>query len=166
MLYRCSAPAANAIVTPSSNRRRTYGEGSIFERTRRGRRYFVATISLTELGRRRRREVWCTDETAARKALKTLKDARVKGHRVFGHRQNLGEWLDRWMEQRKTDAAPATTLHYERVVRLHIKPYIAGLKFDATKPRDLSDLYAQLRRRSTPSATVKRVHIILHKAFA
>jgi integrase len=146
--------------------RRSYGEGSIFERTRRGKIYFVATISLTEIGRRRRREVWCTDETAARKALKSLKDARVKGRKVFGQRQTVGEWLDRWLEQRKPNTAPSTSMHYERVVRLHIKPYVGRLKLDGVRPIDLSNFYCELRQRSTPPATVKRVHIILHKAFA
>jgi integrase len=146
--------------------RRSYGEGSIYERTRGDRRYFVATISFTEFGRRRRREVWCADETAARKALKRLKDARVKGQQVFGQRQALGGWLDLWLEQRRPNTAPSTALHYERVVRLHIKPIVGTLKLDAVKPATLTGLYAELRRRGTPPATVKRVHIILHKAFS
>jgi integrase len=153
-------------MTSATTRRRSYGEGSIFERTRRGKRYFVATISVTEHGKRRRREVWCTDETAARKALKRLKDARVKGQQVFGQRQTLAAWFDAWLEQRRPNTAPSTSLHYERVVRLHIKPMIGRLRLEAIKPITLSSYYSELRRRGTPPATVKRVHIILHKAFS
>lgn len=54
--------------------RRSYGEGSIVERERRGKKYFVALVSggVDEFGRRRRLERWCASYREARAALSTL----------------------------------------------------------------------------------------------
>ncbi|HEY6317034.1 MAG TPA: site-specific integrase, partial [Acidimicrobiia bacterium] len=74
----------------------------------------------------------------------------------------LGEWLD----HKQTRGVQDTTLEgYEGHIRRHIDPWIGDLALVQVSTKDFDDLYRRLRRRGVGSATVKKVHQVLHGAL-
>jgi len=86
---------------------------------------------------------------------------------------HLSEWLeDEWLPVHRTRVKRSTIRAYESAIRLHINPRIGGVEIGQLAPRTLNELYQTLlvKGRADGSgglspATVRGVHLILHKAL-
>jgi integrase len=90
----------------------------------------------------------------------------------LGEDPTLTELLDRWMAARSPEWSPKTTMENDRNIRLKIVPKLGKMRVSKIRSMHLDSFYAELRRRGGAEggplapASVRKVHVILHAAFA
>jgi integrase len=89
-----------------------------------------------------------------------------------GEDPTLPQLLERWVTARSPEWSPKTTVENQRQIRLTILPRMGKRRVSKIRASDLDALYAELRTSGSESggplepASVRRIHIILHAAFA
>ncbi len=90
----------------------------------------------------------------------------------LGEDPTLTELLARWMAARSPEWSPKTTMENDRNIRLKIVPKLGKMRVSKIRPMHLDSFYAELRRSGAADggplapASVRKVHVILHAAFA
>jgi integrase len=116
-------------------------------------------------------EQWTTERDAKR-ALRAVLAAADKGEHVDPSRQQLGAYLDEWLDGLRL--APSTVASYRKNVRLHIKPYLGAVPLASLTTARINTLYRQLERggradhrqgEGLSARTVRYVHTILSAAL-
>ena len=92
-------------------------------------------------------------------------------------RMTLGEWLDKWLDERMRGTVRSHTLEgYRRDINNHVNLYLGQKQLSKIAPSDLNDLYTfllehgriakgQRNYSGLASATVRGIHTILHHAL-
>jgi len=76
------------------------------------------------------------------------------------------EYLTKWLESSKQSTRATTHRRYKDLMRLHVMPFIGGIKLTKLAPLDVQRLYSdrmEVAHRSP--TTVAQIHTILHKAL-
>ncbi len=87
-------------------------------------------------------------------------------------RVTLGEWLDIWLRRKEKSLRESTAELYRSTIRHHIVPHLGTKMLSQITPIHLQSLYATLLQSGRVSggglsnATVRKVHMLLHEAFA
>lgn len=83
----------------------------------------------------------------------------------------LGDYLDEWLERRRTQLRPSTTSSYRRTIEAYLRPHLGSRHLSELDRRTLDNLYAHLLaaggrdgRRLSPR-TVQLAHTVLHGAL-
>jgi integrase len=90
----------------------------------------------------------------------------------LGEDPTLAELLERWMAARIPEWSPKTVVENRRNIDLKILPALGKLRVSKVRPMHLDAFYAQLRRsggakgQPLAPASVRKVHVVLHAAFA
>jgi integrase len=126
----------------------------------------------------RRRQAWHSGYRTKREAERALTDllgSRDRGDYVERSRQPLGDYLDEWLVAIESTVRESTLYSYRRNLRLHVRPYLAGVPLTKVDGGALNKVYSSLlasgRRDGRPGQTglsprsVRYVHTILHRAF-
>jgi hypothetical protein len=88
----------------------------------------------TATGRKRRTIYGKTRTEVARKLAKAISN-RDNGFTFDSQNLTVGDYLDSWLKNSVHDTVRVTTYQgYERIVRLHIKPTLEGIKLDRLTP--------------------------------
>jgi integrase len=106
-----------------------------------------------------------TRKEAADKLAKALAD-RASGYTFDTENMTVGEYLDRWLDV--SDRGSIRTSTYERheqIVRLHLKPALGRVKLSKLTPAHVQGLYRDKLDSGLSSATVQKIHTVLHKAL-
>jgi integrase len=116
-------------------RRRGRGEGGISQRPD-GR--WVARVDLGwRDGKRRRKAIYGkTRREVAGRLTKTLLDVQ-QGAVLPDERQTVAQFLNRWLEHKRTRLRPRAWLTYEQAVRLHLVPGIGTVRLARLSPGQL-----------------------------
>jgi integrase len=155
-------------------RRRTRGEGTLYEKIRtwktsdgktRSKKMWVAAISdpdrAGEPRGRRRRFFYGSTATAARAARDRYLSERGKPLPVEPtDSTTVSEYADRFVTHTKEHARAATAYSYDRTLRLHVLPHIGRVSLADLSPERIKALYDTLRGKVSPSM-LARVHIVL-----
>ena len=80
--------------------------------------------------------------------------------------KTVAQLVARWWRNSEADWAPGTRAIYECYLRLHVLPTLGSKKLHDVHPEDLDDLYAALRKKGLAPASVRKVHVIIRRAFA
>jgi integrase len=129
-------------------RKRANGEGTIVKRPD-GRYHAAAFVPITG-GGRRRVFVYGRTRADARIKLDELLRQASDGIPRARERQNVGAYLDYWLEHVVKPERRATTYKgYETMVRVHIAPVLGRTKLDELGPTDVRRLMAVLREKQT-----------------
>lgn len=138
-------------MAKSKRRRRSPGEGGVFEYTltdgtvRFGIKFVVPQGDGTSKSVLRRRDPngkpWTT-RTAANAAIRDALSKVERGEFVEPSKQTLGEFLDEWVDGLRL--APSTVASYRKNIRLHIKPYLGGVLLTGLSSGRIKKLYRQL----------------------
>ncbi len=138
---------------------------------------FVADVEPGPKGERRqvRRRGFPTRK-AAQEALDKLRVTAREGAFVAHDRQRLGEYLTTWIESLKVAGLEESTIKsYSRNMRLHVTPYIGGIRLQALTAQHLDVLYATLlaegwkkggKPRGLSPRTVRYIATILKSALS
>jgi integrase len=137
--------------------RRSNGEGSIVQRPNG---LWQASIWVDGA----RRYVYGKTRAEVAKKLGDVKADANAGQLVATNRTTLSEYLTDWLTTVLPSLKPTTAALYSDLLRIHVKPAIGSIKLQALKPMDVQRCYAGVHKRRS-AATVKNVHIALHKAL-
>ena len=77
----------------------------------------------------------------------------------------LGDYLDKWLASIKDTVRQRSWERYEQLVRVHIKPNLGRLKLKDVTRTHLKGLYRERLDAGSSPATVRYIHVTLHKAL-
>jgi integrase len=150
-----------------AKRRRPKGEGSVFQRPQG---FWVFSQSLgkdPETGKRRRLDLYA--HTRADLMRKVADErARLGGSIVKprGVRGDLGQWVERWLEEEKRpNLAASTYAVYEVAWRVHTKPLVGDFRLDRFGPDDVRAVLTKLRAKKVGGRTLQVVWKVMRAAF-
>lgn len=119
-----------------------------------------------ETGARKRKQRWVTfrgTRAEAEDRLTELLGARRDGDLVDRTTLTLGDWLDRWLDERVAPALrPGTVAAYRSNVTQHIKPALGAVRLQELRPGHLTAYYL---RSKLSRATLDIHHAILSSAL-
>ena len=125
----------------------------------------VVTDPATGLSKRKQR--WITFRGTKKQAedkLAELVRSANRGELPEPTKATFGEWLDEWLDKSvKPRKAAGTYTIYSRIVALHVKPSLGGLRLQALGPLDIERYYAGL---GLAPATAQLHHAVIHNALA
>ena len=145
-------------------RRRGNGEGSI-SRRKDGR--WEARYTAHTAGGPKRRVVYGKTRKEVADALARALADRASGLVFDAGSITVGEYLDRWLEDSDRGSIRAST--YERhkeIVGLHIRPALGCVNLSKLTPAHVQGLYRDKLDSGLSTATVQKIHAVLHKALA
>src|SRR5215210_1492056 len=142
--------------------KRGNGEGSISRRKNGG--WIAQYVVYTSSGRKRRTVYGKTRSEVATKLAKAISN-RADGLTFDAKNLTVGKYLDSWLKNSVQDTVRLTTYQgYERIVRLHIKPTLEGIKLDRLTPVHVRSLYRERLEAGLAPRMVQLAHTTLHKA--
>lgn len=126
--------------TVGSTVRRSPGDGTIFKRKSDG--LWVGRVELpTTDGARRQKQVTAKSRNDVVRKLRELRKEIEAGRISSTGAVKVGQYLDDWLVKvHRKRVKPSTFPHDQGVVRLHIKPHIAGKRLDRLTPQDVRDM--------------------------
>lgn len=147
-------------------RRRGRGEGAIYKRGDSGLWCSVFTMGYDQNGRRKRRYVYgCSKKDVQEKLLKLHNDF-SQGFMLDATRITVKEFLEQWLEEAvRPGVRQSTFVRYDSIIRLHIFPYIGGLKLNQLSSNHIQKFYGFLRQNNRSPRTIQLVHVLLSKSF-
>ncbi len=149
----------------SGQRRRSHGEGSVFQRANG---MWVAQIDLGWIGgRRRRRTVYGSSEREVLSKRDKLRNQLAMGVNLADPPRTVEQWLNEWLQTVKTGdgTSPSTLDRYDQILRVHLIPLIGRVKLSALAPRDIQLMVSQLRQTAAPASVIK-IHGVLRNALS
>ena len=80
--------------------------------------------------------------------------------------QNVGEYMDRWLNDSLRDTVRQSTLvRYEQLVRLHISPALGRIALKSLSAAHVQGFYRDRLDSGLSPATVQKIHAVLHKVL-
>jgi len=143
----------------SRTRRRGAGEGTIYRRAD-GRWCGVAT---TTGGRRRFFYAKTRVQVAAK--LTFALAALEAGRQLPRDREMVGPYLDRWLEGIAGTVRGTTLADYGFTLRAYFPAELRRVRLVQLRADHLQVAYSQLRNSGRSPATVRRLHVVLHRAL-
>ncbi len=84
-------------------------------------------------------------KSVAERRLREILTDMDKGITPTKTRYKLGEWLDKWLEEKITPNCKSKTVdRYEGIIRLHIKPTLGHIELSKLSPLDVQNLETRL----------------------
>ena len=77
----------------------------------------------------------------------------------------VGEWLDTWLKEYLADVKQGTSIHYESVIRLHLKPALGDIPLSQLRTPMVQKFYNKLRAEQRSPKYIKNIHGVLHRAL-
>lgn len=154
---------------PKRFKKAANGQGSIFSREierKDGTTYlrWEGHISLGKdgNGKRKRAIVYGASQAEVLAKLEQAKKQTTSG--VSSNSLTLGEYLERWLQEKEATIKPSTHAQYERCVNLHINKALGGIKLGKVKPLDIQTLVRNINETSG-NATANKCRTVLYSAF-
>jgi integrase len=126
--------------------RRGRGENGIYQRA--SDKLWVGSFSLgyDGSGKRKRRVVYGKTKREVQQKIDRLRVEGPIGRTTDAAAMTFGTYLERWLEAGRANAAARTQEERERLVRVHLRPRLGGLRLDRLTALHVEGLYADLRR--------------------
>ncbi|MGF7238227.1 MAG: tyrosine-type recombinase/integrase [Frankia sp.] len=148
-----------------TGKRRSHGEGSVYQRASDG--LWVGLVDLGYIeGKRRRKPVYGKTEKEALAKMRDLRRAADRGQDLAAKPRTVAEWLNEWLTDYKAHdgTRPATLARYRQVVNTHLVPALGRTKLDKLKPADVHRMLAA-RRETSSVGTLIKIHSVLRAAL-
>lgn len=134
--------------------------------TRRGERRWLVRLFEGVDGasgkRRYRSETVHGTKKQAERVLQRMIEERSLGLR--SGRQSLGEYLDEWLDRKRSAVEPRTLEGYEALIDAHIRPALGARAIEGVRPADVQALYASVLASHGAHAQAA-THRVLHAAL-
>lgn len=149
-----------------TGRRRSHGEGSVFQRASDGRWVGRVDAGYAD-GKRKRVTVYGSTEREALGKLREVTKAKERGQDLLARRRTVTEWLAEWLDDVKsTDGTrPLTLRSYRMLARQHIVPVIGAIKLDRLAPSDVRRMVSAMTKAGAGVMTVRQAHGLLRNAL-
>jgi hypothetical protein len=140
-------------------KRRRNNEGCIGKRRPDGR--IPGYVSLSTGARK---WVYGRSERDVRQKLRALIRDQEQGIQPPARLKLAAYLQDQWLDAKRRKLGNGA-LRYEELIRLHIVPRIGNRWLDGLRPLDVQQLYADLEDGGLSTATVLKVHTVMHGAL-
>ncbi|HLS10431.1 site-specific integrase [Lentibacillus sp.] len=141
-------------------------KGSIIKR---GNKYsFILDIGKDPVTKKRKqkRVSGFTSKKKAQKAMNEMIADLQRGTYIEPSSETLDEYLDRWLQHKKTRVSPSTYEFYASYINNHIKPALGNIKLFDLKPRDVQMFFDGLLEKGDLSKrSIHHIHRILSNAL-
>ena len=127
-------------------RRRSNGEGSIYQRSS-DNRWVGSAYVYTATGQRKRRLVYGASFDEVRQKLDKIKGDSANGVLVPDRSTSLRDYLEYWLREIASHKRATTLRGYESAVRLHIIPVLGTKRLDKLTGADVRHLIAVCRQK-------------------
>ncbi len=144
-------------------RKRPNGTGSVWELKNGRWRWEVVLGYINE--KRITKSGMCANKTLAQKAAAQAITDHARGNLSAPDRVTIKEWLEQWLEGKRSRISTNTNARYSDIIRLHIVPHLGKKRVQALKPVDLRGFYANLTSKGMSPRTVRHVHGVLFGAL-
>lgn len=145
-------------------KKRANGEGTIRKR-KNGTWEARITIGFdTDSGKQKYKSVYGKTQQEVKNKLAELQ-GRKNELEVKTEEQNLGEWLDTWIENFLADVKPGTVASYESISRIHLKPSLGDIELTKLKGQAIQKFYNELQKKELSPKYIKNIHGCLHRAL-
>jgi len=143
--------------------KRGNGEGSI---TRRKDGLYMARYTVeTATGAKRKTLYAKTRKEASERLTEALAQAR-KGITADAGAMSLGAFIERWLEDSVRGSVRQSTYQRdESLCRVHVVPTLGKKKLKTLNASDVQRFYRDKLDSGLSSATVHKLHVVLHKAL-
>jgi len=143
--------------------KRGNGEGSI---TRRKDGLYMACYTVeTATGAKRKTLYAKTRKEASERLTEALAQAR-KGITADAGAMSLGAFIERWLEDSVRGSVRQSTYQRdESLCRVHVVPTLGKKKLKTLNASDVQRFYRDKLDSGLSSATVHKLHVVLHKAL-
>ncbi|OAA21855.1 site-specific recombinase XerD [Frankia sp. EI5c] len=147
-------------------RRRSQGEGALFQRASDGLWVGRADLGWVD-GKRSRKTVYGKTEKECREKLTKVQRAAELGVNVTAERRTVAVWLGEWLDIKEGDGTRASTLRaYRWLINTHIVPVIGRVQLDKLTPLDVRRLVASAKKSGLSAGSVRHVHSLIRNALA
>ncbi|HET9828540.1 MAG TPA: hypothetical protein VFQ11_08525 [Nocardioidaceae bacterium] len=147
----------------AESRRRSYGEGAIYQLA--DGRWQGSVEWGWSAGARRRKRITRRRKSDVARELRALVIAAEAGQLHPDRSPTVEAWLDTYLrEVAATRVRPVTLDGYRQLIRLHVTPELGRHRLDQLRPQQVAALYRKLGTTLSPSS-VRRVHAVLRRAL-
>lgn len=151
-------------------RRNANGEGTIYQikqGPRKGRWVAQITVGHTDDGRLKRKSFYGSSRAEVKEKLEAYREQLNLGiNQDTTKKLTFGEWLATWLDLYKRPRLRTSTYeNYQMYIRLHIYPVLGHIPLARLNSDDIQALYNQLQRAGKASATIHKVHQIVHSCL-
>lgn len=146
-------------------KRRANGEGGI---TRRKDGKWLATLLIgrKDNGKPNYKYLYANTQKEAIQKLEELKLSLNIGIKVSKGDVTVSDWCMEWMEKYKKSLKPATKTSYYNNIRLHINPYIGGMKINTVQTGHIQNLLDETYANGKTSVSLFiKIHNIINGAM-
>jgi integrase len=147
--------------------RRGNQEGSIYQRADG---LWVGTVMLGRRadGKPDRPKVYGKTRSEVHKRLVALRRKAEEGLRADPRRerQKVADYLEDWLAASHTSVRPQTWDRFRQIVSAHLVPTLGQQKLSSLRPETIQRLYADKIKAGLAPNTVRKIHIVLHRALA
>jgi integrase len=144
--------------------RRAYGTGSVFQRTDRKGKQWVAQVVL-ENGKTRQRYFWTQAEAAD--ALNEMLYEQKRGMLVAEKDQTVERLIEHWLEQvHKQTIRLSSYTEYRSVTNAHILPELGHVKLQQLSIQQVERFYTHKQEEGLSASRIRAIHRVLHQALA
>jgi integrase len=154
-----------AEVMMTKARRRSHGEGAVYQRASDG--LWVGSLNLGYAeGRRLRRTVYGKSEKEAITALAKLRRAAEGGQDLSKRSPTLAQWLDNWLRIKESEGTrPSTLRSYRWLIGSHILPTLGTKPLDRLTPLDVRALISAKSDSTLSPTTVGHILRLLRNCL-
>ncbi|MFN2582049.1 MAG: tyrosine-type recombinase/integrase [Candidatus Dormibacteria bacterium] len=80
-------------------------------------------------------------------------------------RQTVASFLAEWLQSQRSQLRPKSWRRHEEHIRLHIAPFIGGVRLRRVTPQHLNQLYANRLAAGLSPVSVHHIHATVHRAL-
>ncbi|HEX3731446.1 MAG TPA: tyrosine-type recombinase/integrase [Mycobacteriales bacterium] len=148
----------------TAKRRRSHGEGSVYQRKSDGR--WVAAIDAGYVnGKRRRATGYGATEKEALAERDSIRNKLQAGVDLT-KRRTLATWLHEWLTIKEGKGLSSTTLdRYRIAIDKHLIPGLGRFKLDALNARHVQQFFESYQGKARPASIIK-IHAVLRASLS
>ncbi|WP_131802090.1 tyrosine-type recombinase/integrase [Klenkia taihuensis] len=120
-----------------------------------------------ELGKLRRRRVYGSTQTEARRKQRVVREALQRGTPIKPSTTSVASWIETWINGSlaASDRRQSTIDLYTAVARRHLVPDLGQRRLDHLRPSDIEALVVAKRKAGLAPSTVRTIYTVLRAAL-
>jgi integrase len=133
------------------------GEGSIYQRSDKRGKKWVASFIVEETGKRQ--YIYKETRKEAAEALREALQAQKQGTLATGHDQKLKDFLEQWLEEeRRPNIRLSSYARYRTIITRHITPALGNIGVKKLTPQHLQHFYSEKEKEGLSKSSIQDIH--------
>lgn len=131
---------------------------------KKGNRYYI----VVDIGDETRKQKWISGfrtRKEAEKELPRILNELNDGTYIEPSKQKYKDFIDDWLENRKSKISKNTYQTYKYLINAHVKPQLGKFRLDKLNSLAIDNFYTVLEKQGKSSATIKKIHSIIRASL-